>query len=82
MSKLINEPIKVVRRDSSAITAFVWRKHIYRVEDVMSWWRETPQWWNGELVRCFLRLSARNSSAGVFEICKIGKDWFLHRVLD
>jgi hypothetical protein len=41
MSKLRDEPIKVLRREDSAIAAFVWRKHFYQVEGVISGWRET-----------------------------------------
>lgn len=82
MSKLIDESIKVHRDQSSVITAFIWRKRLYRVEDFIGWWREPADWWNGGPVRLFIRVNARNSSTGTYELYKLGEDWLLHRVLD
>ena len=83
MSKLIGEPIRVHRKeDASSITAFIWRKRLYRVDEVIGWWREPAEWWHGKAVRLFVRLIATNSSTGIFEIYRLGEQWFLHRVLD
>ena len=82
MSKLIGEPIKVHQNRDSMVTAFIWRRRLYRVLEVLDWWREPSGWWNGEDVRLFLRVSARHSSAGVYELYRLGEAWFLSRVLD
>jgi len=81
MTKLIGEPVKVHRKDS-VITAFIWRKRLYRVNEVVKWWREPSEWWNGKAVRFFVCVNATNSSTGTFELYKLGEEWFLHRVLD
>lgn len=82
MSKLIGEPITVHQNKSSTITAFIWRKRLYRVEEVINWWREPSEWWNGKVMRLFIRVNARNTSIGTYELYKCGEEWFLSRVLD
>ena len=82
MSKLIDEPVKVHQSNGSIITAFIWRKRLYRVLDVVGWWREPSDWWNGKSMRLFVRVNAQNSSAGTYELYKLGEQWFLSRVLD
>ena len=82
MSKLIGEPVKVYGKEDSMITAFIWRKRLYRVNEVIGWWRQPDEWWNGKAVRLFVRVTATNSSTGTYELYKLGKEWFLHRVLD
>ena len=82
MSKLIDEPIKVHQNKDSMITAFIWRKCLYRVLEIIDWWREPSEWRDGEAVRLFFRVNARGSSTGTYELCKLGEDWFLSRVLD
>ena len=82
MSKLIGEPIKVHQNRDSMITAFIWRKRLYTVIEVLGWWREPSEWWNGKAMRLFVRVNAKNSSIGTYELCKLGEGWFLSRVLD
>ena len=82
MSRLIDEPVKVHRDSDSIITAFIWRKRLYRVRDVVGWWREPSEWWNGKSMRLFIRVNAQNSSTGTYELYKLGGQWFLSRVLD
>jgi hypothetical protein len=82
MSRLINEPVKVYQNNGSIITAFIWRKRLYRVLDVVSWWREPSEWWNGKSVCLCIRVNAQNSSTGTYELYKLGGQWFLSRVLD
>ncbi len=82
MSKLIGEPIKVHQNRDSEITAFIWRKRLYRVIEVIDRWREPSEWWNGKAVRLFFRVNAKNSSSGIYELCQLGEEWFLSRVLD
>jgi hypothetical protein len=82
MSKLIGEAIKVHQDKDSKITAFIWRKRLYGVLETIDWWREPSEWWNGEPVRLYFRVNAKNSSTGIYEICQLGKGWFLSRVLD
>ena len=82
MSKLIGEPLKVHKDKDSMITAFIWRKRLYRVVEVIGWWREPSEWWHGKAMRLFVRVIAKHSSTGTYELYKLGEEWFLHRVLD
>ena len=82
MSKLIVEPIRFHINSGQTKISFIWRKRLYKVENILSWWREPAEWWNGEPVRCFLRVNARNSSVGTYELFKDDNNWFLYRVLD
>jgi hypothetical protein len=82
MSRLIGEPIIVHWSKDSRLTAFIWRRRLYRVLEVIGWWREPSNWWNGETIPLFVRVNARTSSTGSYELCRFGKKWFLIRVLD
>jgi len=82
MSKLIGEPVKVHENKESLIDAFIWRKRLYRVLEVVGWWREPSEWWKGKAACLFIRVNARNSSIGTYELYRLGKVWFLSRVLD
>jgi len=85
MAKLIGEPVKVHQKqdnEASSITAFIWRKRLYRVNEVINWWREPADWWTGNVLRFFVRVNATNSSTGTYELYKLGESWFLSRVLD
>ena len=82
MSKLVGEPVKAHINKDSTLAAFIWRRRLYRVSEVLSWWREPSEWWNGKAARFFVRVNARNSSEGVYELYRLGEQWFLSRVLD
>ena len=82
MSKLIGEPIRVHQNEDDTVDAFIWRKRLYRVTEVIGWWREPSEWWNGKAMRLFMRVNARSSSTGTYELYKLGEAWFLSRVLD
>ena len=82
MSKLIGEPIKVHQNQDSMITAFIWRKRLYKILEVIGWWREPAEWWNGKAIRLFVRVNAWNSSIGTYELYRLGGEWFLHGVID
>ncbi len=82
MAKLIGEPVKAQINKDSMLTAFIWRKRLYRVVEVLGWWREPSEWWSGKAMRFFVRVNAENSSVGTYELYQLGERWFLHRVLD
>ena len=82
MSKFIGEPIEIHKNGDSTISAFIWRKRLYRVLEVVDWWREPSEWWNGKPVRLFMRVNAKNSSTGTYELYRLEAEWFLSRVLD
>jgi len=82
MSKLIGAPVKVHLSKSSVLTAFIWKKRLYRVNEIINWWREPSGWWNGKAMRFFVRINATNSSTGTYELYKMGEEWFLSRILD
>jgi len=82
MSKLINEPVNVhVKEKEPMVTAFIWRKRLYRVSRVLSWWREPAEWWCGQDIRFFVRVEAKGGG-GVYELCRLGEQWFLNRIVD
>ncbi|MFC1963144.1 DUF6504 family protein [Chloroflexota bacterium] len=82
MSKLIGEPVKVHRSEDLLVAAFIWRKRFYRVLEVIGWWREPSEWWAGKAMRFFVRVNARNTSTGTYELYRLGEQWFLSRVID
>ncbi len=82
MSKLIGEPIKVHQGRDAMVTAFIWRKRLYRVQEIIDWWREPPDWWSGKAMRLFFRVNAQNASIGTYELYSLGESWFLSKVLD
>ena len=82
MTKLIGEPVTTYAENDSILTAFIWRKRLYRVSEVLNWWREPSDWWDDKSIRYFVLVNARNSSEGTYELYRIGESWFLQRVLD
>jgi hypothetical protein len=82
MSKLIGEPVRVHTDKDSVPTAFIWRRRVYRVLEVLGWWREPADWWHDKAPRFFVRVTASSASAGTYELCQLGDSWFLQRVLD
>jgi hypothetical protein len=82
VSRQIDEPITVHISRESVPTAFIWRRRLYRVVEILSWWREAAEWWNGEQVRVLIRVTAEWRGAGTYELCRSDSAWFLHRVLD
>ena len=66
MSKLIGEPVKVHMKEKEPVmTAFIWRKRLYRVNQVLGWWREPAEWWHGKAIRFFVRVEATNTGTGL-----------------
>jgi hypothetical protein len=82
MSKLIGEPIRVHLDKDSMPVAFIWRKRLYSVVELIGWWREPSDWWGGKAVRFFIRVNARNTSIGTYELYRLGEAWFLHKAFD
>ena len=81
VTKLINEPVKIHGKDELSPYAFTWRKRRYQIIEIMNWWRQ-PAPWDRNAIYFFLRVNANNGSTGTYELCRIGDDWFLHRVID
>ena len=82
MTKLINEPITVHQNKNSSPTAFIWRKRLYRVIEVFDWWREPAEWWREDSIPLFVRVNAKHTSVGTYELCKIDNKWLLSRIMD
>jgi len=82
VSRQIDEPITVHVSRESVPTAFIWRRRLYRVVEILSWWREASEWWSGEPVRILIRVTAEQRGVGIYELCKSGSRWFLRRVFD
>ena len=84
MVKLIGEPVKIHEDKDSIMTAFIWKKRLYRVLEVLGWWREPSEWWKGTAMRFFVRVNAKSSGtdSGTYELYKLGEQWFLSRIID
>lgn len=96
MARLIGEPVEThtdrgeipdafIRLPDAFIWLpddFIWRKRLYRVVEVLSCRQEPVDWWNKKPPRFFVRVNARNTGYGTYELCRPGDGWFLHRVLD
>ena len=82
VSRIINEPVVVHLDTGTKVTAFIWRRRLYRVKGILSWWREPSQWWQEKPVRLLVRVTAANRNDGIYELCRMGADWSLHRIFD
>jgi hypothetical protein len=82
VSRYIDEPIIIHINKESRPTAFIWRKRLYRVAEILAWWREPGEWWNGEPIRLFVRVSSGAQGTGTYEIYKKNSEWFIYSVLD
>ena len=82
MTKNINEPISVYLNKDSILSAFIWRKRLYKVLDIISSWWEVADWWEGQPECLMLRVFARQNVLGTYELCNNGSQWFLFRVID
>lgn len=82
MSKIIMEKVSLRRKNGEAPHSFMWRKRAYIITGVISWWREPGSWWHNEPIRCFIRVNVKGRNEGVCDLCKVGEDWFLHRIYD
>lgn len=81
MGRLVAEPIRV-SLEGEAPRLFLWRRRLYRVGVVLARWREPGSWWQGEPVRELFRVETDEGRPGVYELCREGERWLLHRVLD
>ena len=82
MSKLINEPITVYEPLGSLPKAFIWRKRLYRISEVIGNYREPARWWQGESIKQFTRVIASNHSESTFDLMKINNEWQVARIFD
>jgi hypothetical protein len=82
MCKLINESVTVYQPDGSPPKAFIWRKRLYRISEIIGNYREPACWWQGEPLTQSIRVVAFNQSESVFELIKINQGWQLTRVFD
>ena len=82
MSKTFNEPIRVYMDKNSKLTAFIWRKRLYHVLEIIASWWEVADWWDGKPECLMLRVFAEKDSAGTYELCNNGTQWFLYRLID
>jgi hypothetical protein len=82
VSKTFNEPILVYVDKSSKLTAFIWRKRLYHVLEIISSWWEAGDWWDGKPECLMLRVLAEKGTTGIYELCNNGAQWFIRRLLD
>jgi len=82
ITKWINEPIVVHINKDAVPAAFIWRRRLYRITDIINWWRVPGAWWNGEDIKLFLQVAAVHKNLGYYELRSSDGEWFLHGVLD
>ncbi len=82
MCKLINESIIVYEPVGSPPKAFIWRKRLYHITEIIGNYREPARWWKGESLTRLIRVTASNRSESTFELMKVGKGWQLTRTFD
>ena len=82
MCKLINESIIVYEPAGSLPKAFIWRKRLYRISEIIGNYREPSRWWNGEPLTNLIRVTASNRSESTFELTRAGNGWQLTRTFD
>jgi hypothetical protein len=82
VSTSIMEPITVYINENSRMLAFIWRRRLYHIKSILCWWREPSDWWNSEPIRLVVRVTASKRATGIYEICQVGTDWFMHRIID
>ena len=81
MSRIVNEPV-IVHTVDSVVRDFIWRHRLYRVIAILSSWGEGSKWWEGDPLKHFIRVLAANNYEGIYELCYMGKKWFLYSILD
>jgi len=82
MTRLIDEPITVHINSDAMPDAFIWRRRLYRITEVLRWWRVPGAWGNGGSIRLFIRVTAVHRTAGNYELRRNDGQWYLHVVLD
>jgi hypothetical protein len=82
MSKVINEPVAVYEPDGSLPKAFIWRKRLYRISNIIGKYREPARWWQGEPLTQLIRVVASNKSESIFELMRISNSWQITRIFD
>lgn len=80
MSKIREIPITVVLRGKVPQT-LAWGRRQVRVLRVLSAWRETGYWWEGEHEKDFYRLECDPGQYDIFRD-RTTEEWFLYRVLE
>ena len=82
MPKSTMEPVTVYISKNSKLLSFIWRRRLYRIKKILCWWREPSDWWNSEPIHLMVRVSTGENSRGIYELCQVGTDWFMHRIID
>jgi len=82
MSKLINEPVVVYEPAASLPKAFIWRRRLYRISEIIGSYREPACWWKGEPLIQLIRVTASNQSEATFELEKTSDGWRISRIID
>lgn len=82
MCKLINEPIIVYEPAGSLPKAFIWRRRLYHISEIVGSYREPAHWWKGEPLTHLIRVIASNRSESTFELTRVSNGWQITRILD
>ena len=82
MSRLVNEPIVVYAPAGSLPKAFIWRKQLYHISDIIGNYRNPTRWWEGGPLTHLIRVIASSQGESIFEIMRVGGGWQIIRILD
>ncbi len=80
MSKIREIPITVSLRGSVPLR-LSWGGRQVRVQAILSAWRETGYWWEGEHEKDFYRIQCDRGQYDIYRDRET-KEWFLYRVLE
>ena len=82
MAKLFNERITVHFNEHKKLDAFIWRKRLYRISEIIGNYREPARWWQGEPLTQHIRVVASSQSESIFELMRMSGGWQITHVFD
>lgn len=85
MGHILDRPVLMVTTPGGLPRRFRWQGRWFWVDDVLEFWRDTGQWWEGEAEKAFFRLQAGAGGAGkgLFELYRVESgEWRLYKVYD
>lgn len=82
MSRRYDQPIECATDSNRRPVRFRFRGQLFRVVEVLDWWVEVGEWWNGEPETEWYRV--RTHDQGTFELYSPTDraEWKLWKVLD
>ena len=79
MSKLINQPVKLVKENGFPV--YFYFQRLYYIQYILQHWREVGQWWLGEPELFIYQVSTQLCWCE-FHYLPSQKQWILYRLAD